>query len=333
MPVDRDPLLLAVADDRPFAARVAELAQLPLASIEERAFEGGELKLRPLDSVRDRSVVVIASLAGNAALPAGQKLVRLCFLLSVLRDNGAMHRTALIPYLAFARKDRRTQLRDPVNTRYVATLLEAAGLDRLLAIDVHDAAAIENAYRVPFDHLSAAPMFAAHLSARLQNQRCVVVSPDVGGIKRAQRFCDQLGARLGTEVDMAFIAKRRAAGKVSDSGLVGEVTGRAAIVIDDLCASGQTLIRAATALRAAGAARMVAIVTHAPTDEGIAAVVASGACDRIVTTNTVPVPPGEHGAQDARLEVLDVAPLFATALRRIRRGEPLAPLLDTWPID
>jgi ribose-phosphate pyrophosphokinase len=315
-----EPIVFACRDDAPFAARICALADVPLGQLEERAFEGGEFKLRPLQSVRGRDVIVLASLAGTRDLPAGQRLVRLCFLLSALRDNRARRRTALLPYLAFTRKDRRTQPRDPVNTRYVATLLEAAGVDHLVAMDVHNAAAIENAYRVPFDHLSAAPLFAAHLSEALRDRACVVASPDIGGIKRAQRFCDLLARELATPVGMTYITKRREAGVISHGSLVGHVADRTVLLVDDLCASGATLILAAATLRDAGAAALIAVATHAPTPDGIQALRHSGLFDRVVITNTVPSEAASEVATPAPgrtpVEVLDTAPLFASALRR-----------------
>jgi ribose-phosphate pyrophosphokinase len=331
--VDSSPIVFATTNDLSLAARICELAELRLGKLEERAFEGGEFKLRPLESVRGRDVVVVASLAGSAHSSAAERLTRLCFLLAVLRDNGAARRTALIPYLAFARKDQRTRPRDPVNTRYVALLLEASGLNHLIAIDVHNSAAVENAFRIPVDHLSAAPMFVRHLGSIIADQPVVVVSPDVGGIKRAQRFQELLAQSLCSEVEIAFIAKRRVAGRLSDAGIVGEATGRVAIVIDDLCATGATLKRAASALRASGASSVIALVTHTPMIEGVSTVVDSELFDQVITTNTVTLPNAIADDQAGMLHILDTAPLFAAALDRICRRKPLSPLLNSWPLE
>jgi ribose-phosphate pyrophosphokinase len=258
--------------------------------------------------------------------------VRLLFLLFGLRDAGATCTIALIPYLAFARKDRRTQQRDPVNSRYIAQLLEAAGMDRLVALDVHNPAALDNAFRVPVDHLSAVPMFVDHFATRPETAPLAIASPDVGGIKRVQIFGKLLERRLGREVELAFIEKRRAAGVVASGRVVGDVRGREVIVLDDLCASGGTLIRAATALCEAGASAVDVAFTHAPLDEGVDALAATPAISRIVFTDSVGST--AHGGPTSareRLSVLPTAPLLAQAMTRMMTGKPLAPLLDSWP--
>lgn len=329
-----DPRLFALSESRDFAQSVARSAGLALTPLEERRFEGGEFKLRPLESVRDRSVFVVESLAGEEKMPTAERLVRLLFLLSGLKDAGALHRVALVPYLAYARKERRTQLRDPVNTRYVAQLLEAAGLDRLIALDVHNPAALDNSFRIPVDHLSAMPMMADHFGGCLAALPLTVVSPDVGGVKRAQIFRELLQARLGREVEMAFIEKRRALDVVSSGVLVGDVSDRQVIVVDDLCASGGTLVRAAAICRRAGAAAVHAAVTHAPLLTGLDAVLAAPHLTSVVVTDSVGPGPGapRSSGDAARLTVLPVGPLFGQALRRMLDGKPLAPLLERWPI-
>jgi ribose-phosphate pyrophosphokinase len=329
-----EPRLFALSESRDFATSVAESARLALAPLEERRFEGGEFKLRPLESVRDRTAFVVESLAGDEVVPTAERLVRLLFLLSVLRDAGAIHRVALVPYLAYARKERRTQVRDPVNTRYVAQLLETAGVDRLIALDVHNPAALDNAFRIPVDHLSALPMMADHFVRHLGTAMITVVSPDVGGIKRVQLFRELLQHRLGREVEMAFIEKRRALDVVSGGTLVGDVSHRHVIVLDDLCASGGTLIRAADICRRAGAAAVHAAVTHAPLPAGLTAVLVAPSLASVVVTDSVgPAPAAARTSGDpVKLTVLSVGPLFGQALRRMLDGKPLAPLLERWPL-
>jgi ribose-phosphate pyrophosphokinase len=329
------PCFLALSESREFAACVAGEASLPLAALEERSIDGGEFKLRPLESVRGRTVFVVQSLAGNAPASVSDRFVRLLFLLNGLRDAGAERLIALIPYLAYARKDRRTQLRDPVNTRYVAQLLEASGIDRLIALDVHNPAALDNAFRIPVDHLSALPMFADYFARHFADLPLVVASPDVGGIKRVQVFRELLEARLGREVELAFIEKRRAAGVVSGGTLVGLPPGQpTVIVLDDLCATGGTLIRAAQVCRGAGAAAVHVAVTHLPLEPGVQALLANEAIASIVATDSVgnalqhPAPSPAHG----KLVTLSVCPLFGLAVQRLLAGKALAPLLRQWPV-
>jgi ribose-phosphate pyrophosphokinase len=329
------PCFFALSESRELAARTAQEAGCELTPLEERRFEGGEFKLRPLETVRGRSAFVFQSLAGTQDAATSERFVRLLFLLSGLRDAGAERCIALVPYLAYARKDRRTQPRDPVYTRYVAQLLEAAGADRLVALDAHSPAALDNAFRIPVDHLSALPMLADHFARQLGNAYLVVASPDVGGIKRVQLFRELLEERLSRDVDLAFIEKRRAAGVVSGGTLVGMTSEHpTVIVLDDLCATGGTLIRAASICRNAGAAAVHVAVTHVPLVAGLEALLGSEAIAGIVVTDSVGMghPRAPSSAARGKLVTLSVAPLLGHAVRRMLAGKPLAPLLRRWPL-
>ncbi|HEY6923533.1 MAG TPA: ribose-phosphate diphosphokinase [Steroidobacteraceae bacterium] len=324
----------ALRESRDLASAVYRHAGLSVAPLEERDFEGGEFKLRPLETVRDRTALILQCLAGTAEASAGERLVRLLFLLYGLRDAGAQRRVALLPYLTFARKDRRTQTRDPVNSRYIVQLLEAAGVDRVVTLDVHNPAALDNAFRVPIDHLSALPMMVDHFATRLADEQLTIASPDIGGVKRAQIFRELLETRLGREVELAFFEKRRAKGVVSGDALVGTVKGRTVLVIDDLCATGNTLKRAAEVCNRVGARAVYAAVTHAPYSPGIVSVTADPGIAGVITTDSVgyhfgPLPPDCAG----KLTVLSIAPLFGEAIQRMLSGKPLAPLLQHWPPD
>ncbi|HUN25761.1 MAG TPA: ribose-phosphate diphosphokinase [Steroidobacteraceae bacterium] len=330
------PCLFALSESRVLGSAVAAQAGIPLGQLEERNFEGGEFKLRPLESVRSRAVFVLQVLTGTADAPLAQRLLRLLFLLRGLGDAGAEHRVALVPYLAFARKDRRTQPRDPVSSRYVAELLESAGAQRVVAIDVHNAAAFDNAFRVPTDHLTALPLIVHHFATTLAGAPIAVASPDVGGIKRAQIFRELLARRLARDIDLVFIEKRRAGDVVSGGSIVGAVADKAVILIDDLCATGGTLVRAAAACRAAGALSVHAAVAHAPLAAGLEKMIASPDIASAVVTDAAGVPLGPRAAApqpDAgKLTVLTVAPLLGLAVKRMLEGRPLAPLLDRWPL-
>lgn len=327
-----EPRFFSLSECHGLADACCGAAGLPLSAVEERPFEGGEFKLRPLVSVRDRPVFVLESLANGSGFSPADRLIRLLFLLANLRDAGARTRTAIIPYLAYARKDRRTQLRDPVNTRYVAELLEAAGVTHLITLDVHNPAALDNAFRVPVDHLSALPMMTDHYARRLSSGEPVVVSPDVGGVKRAQTFQELLEARLGHPVELAFVEKRRASGKVTSGRLVGSVEARHALIVDDLCATGGTLIRAAERCRAAGCASVHVAVTHAPLPEGLENLASSPAIDEIVVTDSTGATGPRSASLQTKLTTLSIAPLLGLAVRRIHERKPVAPLLSRWPL-
>jgi ribose-phosphate pyrophosphokinase len=327
----RESLIFAPGESRALGQAVSEKAGIELATLEEREYEGGEFKLRPLQPVRGRTVFVVQSLAGTQETPIAQRLVRLLFLLQGLRDAGADRVVAVIPYLAYARKDRRTKPRDPVYTRYVAQLIEATGTDRVVALDVHNASSIDNAFRIPVDHLSALPMMAAHFTQHLPTGRLAVASPDIGGIKRAQTFRELLERRTGKEVELVFVEKRREGGVVSGGTIVGNASGRAVIVLDDLCASGSTLLRAASALRAAGAASVHAAVTHTPVEAGLAALLAAEDITQVIATDSVGCAPNINAAHRGKMKLLSAGELLGCAIARMVSGDSLAPLADHWP--
>src|SRR5208337_580801 len=196
----------------------------PLAKHEERQFEDGEHKTRPLDPVGGTDVYVVQSLQGGPSESANDKLCRLLFFIGALKDAGAARVTALVPYLCYARKDRRTKPNDPVITRYVASLFEAAGTDAIVTLDVHNPAAFENAFRCETVALTAAPLFTAYGRA-LNEERLCVVSPDPGGVKRAELFREALEAATGRPAGKGFADKHRSAGIVSGDLFVGDVAG------------------------------------------------------------------------------------------------------------
>lgn len=331
-----DPTYFALSESQQLADAVGRHAGLAVAGLEDRRFEGDEFKLRPLETVRGRTTFVFQSLAGTQDAPVTERFVRLLFLLNGLRDAGAVQRVVLIPYLAFARKDQRTQVRDPVYTRYVAQLLEASGADRLIALDVHNLAALDNSFRIPVDHLTALPMMVDHFATHFAHTNLAVTSPDIGGIKRAQIFRELLEKRLGREVELAFIEKHRSNGTISGrAALTGNIAGQAVILLDDLCVTGETLLRAADVCNRAGAASIHVAVTHAPLAPGVDALVTAENISSVLVTDSAGLTSqlqAKSGAVANKLVTLSIAPLFGRALQRILAGKPLAPLLSRWPI-
>jgi len=328
----QEPSFLALSESGSLGAAVCHEAGLSVTPLEERSFAGGEFKLRPLHSVRGRCAFVFQTLTSTSSAPVADRLVRLLFLLNGLRDAGATRCIAVIPYLAYARKERRTQLRDPVHTRYIAQLLESSGADQVICLDVHNPAALDNAFRVPFDHLTALPMIADHFARHLPAERLAVASPDVGGIKRAQIFRELLAARVQCAVQLIFAEKRRASGIVSSGGLVGDPAGMHVIIIDDLCATGGTVLSAAGMCRSAGALAVHVGVSHAPLAAGLDNLLAAESISQVVTTDSVGGAHQPVAGAGYKLVTLPIAPLIGQALRRILDGKPLAPLLTCWPV-
>jgi len=317
--------LFALHGTDELGAAVAAALGRPLAAHEERDFEDGEHKVRPLETVRGADVFVLHGLHGGPEQSPNDKLCRLLFFVGALKDCGVGRVTVVAPYLCYARKDRRTKPNDPVTIRYVASLFEAVGTDTVVTLDVHNPAAFENAFRRPTVALTAAPLFIDYVKT-LGDEKYSVVSPDPGGAKRADVFHEGLEAALARPVGKGFAEKRRSAGVVSGELFVGDVDGTTALIIDDIMVTGGTLIRAARGARQAGAKRVLAMVTHGLFPPGAERTILDPAIDRFVVTDAVPLPPLSDAAQ-AKVDKLAVAPLFAEAIRRLHAGDSLTDLL------
>jgi ribose-phosphate pyrophosphokinase len=322
--------LFALRATDAFGRRIAGALGEPLAAHEERDFEDGEHKARPLANVRGADVYVVQSLHGGPDESANDKLCRLLFFIGALKDAGAARVTAVAPYLCYARKDRRTKPGDPVTTRYVASLFEAVGTDAIVTLEVHNPAAFENAFRRPAVTLTAAPLFVDYgrtLNGENPGENFCVVSPDPGGVKRAELFRGALEAAIGRPVSKGFAEKHRSAGVVTGDLFVGDVAGATALVIDDLISTGGTLVRAARAARQAGARRVIALVAHGLFASGAATAVADPAIERLVVTDTVP--PFRLGADAPRdkIETVPAAPFLAEVIRRLHGREAVSDLM------
>lgn len=318
--------VFALSTSREFGEKVAGVLGRPLAEHEEREFEDGEHKARPLINVRGEDVFVIQGLHGDGAQSVNDKLCRLLFFLGAVRDQGAARVTAVIPYLAYARKDRRTKPRDPVATRYMAQLLEAMEVDAVMTLEVHNVVAFENAFRCRTHHLDTRRLFAAHLRERFDAGPVVVASPDPGGVKRAQLFQETLEAVLQRPVGFAFMEKRRSGGAVSGTMLMGEVAGATVLVMDDLISTGGTVLRATEACLDKGAKAVYALAAHGLFTGNAQSVVSDPRIAGITVTDTVP--PFRLDAAEGRLDVVSAAPLFAEAIRRCHENGSLVDLLE-----
>jgi ribose-phosphate pyrophosphokinase len=318
--------LFALQGTAELGEAIAKELGVALSAHEEREFEDGEHKARPLDLVRGKDVYVVHSLHGGPSQSANDKLCRLLFFIGAIKDAGAVRVTAVVPYLCYARKDRRTKLDDPVTTRYVAQMFESVGTDCIVTLEVHNPVAFENAFRRRTVTLTGAPLFINYVKA-LPDERFAVISPDPGGVKRADLFREALEAALERPIGKGFVEKRRSAGIISGDLFVGEVENCTALVIDDLISTGNTLLRAARAARQAGARRVIALVTHGLFMQGSAEALADPAIDQLVVTDAVPpFRLGNHPLRE-KIVTLPAAPLLAEAIGRLRQNETLADLL------
>jgi len=281
-------VLFALQSSRAYGEKIAGRLGIPLSDHEERAFDDGEHKTRPLVNVRGRDVYVIQSLYSDDGQSVNDKLCRLLFFIGALRDASAGRITAVVPYLCYARKDRKTQTRDPVTTRYVACLFEAVGTDRIVTLDVHNVAAFQNAFRCGTDHLEARKLFVDHFKATLRDEDLVVISPDIGGMKRADAFREALGRATDRTIPGGFMEKQRARGVVSGESLFADVEGRTVIIIDDLISTGTTIARAAKACRQNGAKRIYVAASHGVFAAKANEVLADPVFEKVIITDSLP---------------------------------------------
>lgn len=313
------PLLFALGASGPFGERVAGRLGISLAEHEEREFEDGQHKARSLVDVRGRDVFVLYSLHGDDQRSVNDKLCRLLFFLGSVRDAGARSVTALVPFLCYSRKDRRTKPYDPVTTRYVAAMFEAMGVDRVVTLDVHSLVAFDNAFRCLTEHLEARDLFVEHVAEALGSGPAAAVSPDVGGAKRAERFREALADRLGRPVAGGLIEKYRSEGVVSGDAVAADVDDRTVILFDDMISSGGTVARAARACKGAGARAVWAVASHGVFTEGADEALAEEAVDRVITLDTVPPERIRSEVVRSKLTRIDASGLFAEAIRTIHR--------------
>lgn len=322
------PLLFALAHSQSLGSAIAQQLGLALAPLEERLFEDGEHKLRPLQNVRKRDCYVLHTLFGEPGQTVNDKLNRLLFFIATLKDAAAGKVTAVVPYLAYARKDRKTQPRDPLTLRYVAQLFEAVGADAVIVLEVHNPAAMQNAFRCTTEMLPSAGLFASHLQHSLGSRPVFVLSPDAGGVKRAALFRQRLAQQIGRDVGLGFVEKFRSAGVLSGELLAGEVRTCQVLLFDDLISSGQTVLRAAHVALQHGATAVWVVAAHGLFNADAAAVLNDIAIERIFITDSVPISANAN-ALAHKLEVVSCVPLLAEVIRCCHSGGSIIELLQS----
>ncbi|MCK3781018.1 ribose-phosphate diphosphokinase [Ensifer sesbaniae] len=318
--------IFALNGTKALGRTIADHVGVALAEHEERDFEGGEHKARPLVSVRGEDVYLIHTLNGAPDESANDKLCKLLFFAATCRENGASRVTVVTPYLAYSRKDRQTKARDPVTTRYVAQLFEAVGVNTVVTLDVHNLSAFQNAFRCCTVHLNTRRLFSETIARLAGSEPVLIFSPDAGGIKRAQLLKESYELLSGNEAQLGIMEKRRSRGVVSGHLFAGDVQDAVVFVVDDMIGTGGTMLRAAEACRERGAKTVYVLAAHGLFDRGVEAVLAHPAIDRtIVTDSASPF----HVSEDilrSCVEIIPSAPLFGEAIRRLHSGGSIAAL-------
>jgi ribose-phosphate pyrophosphokinase len=301
----------------PLARAIADYCELPLADALVRRFADEEIFVEVQENVRGEDVFVIQS----TGYPANDNLMELLIMVDALKRASAKRITAVVPYLGYARQDRKPGPRTPISAKLVANLITVAGADRVLSVDLH-AGQIQGFFDIPTDNLYAAPVMSADILARWRDRNLMVVSPDVGGVVRARVLAKRLN-----NAPLAIVDKRRErAGESEVMNIIGEVEGRFCILVDDIVDSAGTLCNAAAALREAGAAEVVAYVTHGVLSGGAVARVERSALSELVITDSI----GNHETIGAcaRIRHLPIAPLLGEAIKRIADETSVSSLFD-----
>lgn len=304
-------MLFALPEARALGQALSGALNVPLARLEDRAFEDGEVKLRPLVPVRGHDVFVLQALHGHGPLSVHDRLCRLLFFAAALRDHGADRVTMIAPYLCYGRKDRRTKPHDPLTLRYVAQLIEAVGCDRFVTVEAHNVMAFQNAFRCETFHLQLAEVFLDEVARLGAGSALTVMSPDPGGIKRAQLFREAIEAQTGQPVGFAFLDKRRSASVRSTGALSGDVSGARVLIVDDMISTGGTILTAARVARAQGARDCIAMAAHGLFAEDARSLFAARELSQIIVTDSATNP------QSSRAGVVSLAPALAACVRQM----------------
>lgn len=298
------------------ARAVASHLQLPLAAVQVGRFSDLEVQVEILENVRGRDVFVFQSIAP----PANDHLMELLILVDALRRASAGRITAVMPYFAYARQDRRLRAaRVPITAKLIANMLTVSGVNRVLTVDVHSEQ-IQGFFDIPFDNVYASPVLLSDVWRRVRERAPVVVSPDVGGVARARALAKRLD-----DADLAIIDKRRPRPNDSEvMNVIGEVKGRVCIIIDDIVDTAGTLTTAAAVLKERGAERVVAYITHPVLSGPAVPRIASSALDELVVTDTLPLRAEARAC--SKIRQLSIAQLLAETVRRIHEEESVSSL-------
>jgi len=289
------------------SAEIAECLHVPLGDMVLSSFANGELYCRYGESIRGADLFVIQS----HCEPINDRIVQQLIMIDAAKRASARRITAVCPFYAYARQDRKAAGREPITARLLADLLTTAGADRMVTVDLHTGQ-IQGFFDTPVDHLTAVPLLAGHLAASVGSD-VTVVAPDAGGGKLARRFANNL-SEVGVESDLAFIDKRRPKGthNVAEAvEVVGDVVGRSCVLVDDMIDTAGTITAAAGLLHDRGAADVTIATTHGVLSGPAVDRLKNAPVREVVVTNTVPVPPEKRWDG---LTVLSIAPIIAEAL-------------------
>ncbi|MCM8783574.1 MAG: ribose-phosphate pyrophosphokinase [Candidatus Omnitrophica bacterium] len=308
-------LLLFTGNAHPLLAKeICKILKISLGDMLVSRFSEGEIRVKVNENVRGKDVFLIQP----TCPPTNDNMMELLIIIDALRRASARRITAVLPYFGYARQDRKDQPRVPITAKLVANLITTAGADRVLTIDLH-AGQIQGFFDIPVDHLFAVKVFEEYI--RKEKMRdLVIVSPDVGGIKMARAYAKRLAAGL------AIVDKRRISPEATEAmHILGEVKGKNAVIVDDLIATGGSLIEASFALKKAGAKKIYGAITHAVLSGDAVRKIDNSPLEELLVTNTIPL---ANEKKHPKIHVLSIAPLLAEAIKRIHHEESVSCLFE-----
>jgi ribose-phosphate pyrophosphokinase len=309
--------LLSGNSNLPLVKSIASYLELPITEASVRRFADEEIFVEILENVRGEDVFVVQS----TSYPANDNLMELLICIDALRRASAKRITAVLPYFGYARQDRKPGPRTPISAKLVANLITVAGANRVLSVDLH-AGQIQGFFDIPTDNLYGAPVMSEDIKARFGGRNITVVSPDVGGVVRARALAKRLN-----NAPLAIVDKRRERpGESEVMNIIGDVTGRFCILVDDIVDSAGTLCNAAGALREAGAEEVVAYCTHGVLSGAAVPRVEKSALSELVITDSIAQHEATAGTE--KIRILTIAPLLAEAIRRIADESSVSSLFD-----
>lgn len=308
--------LFALNSNKPLAEKIAKRMGLKLSTSSVVRFSDGEIQVNIDDSVRGKDVFLIQS----TSAPVNDNLMELLIMIDAVRRASAASINIVLPYYGYARQDRKTRAREPITAKLVADMIQAAGADRVLSLDLH-APQIQGFFDIPVDNLMGAPLLADYFLSNHLEEDAVVVSPDHGGVTRARKLAEFLGTSI------AIVDKRRPKANVAEvMNIIGDVKGKRAILIDDMIDTAGTITLAAQALKDAGATEVYACATHAVLSGPAVDRLNNSVIKSLVLTDSIQQP-AEKNLD--KMILVSVGPLMGDAIKLIMEHKPMSPLFDT----
>lgn len=308
--------LFALSSNKELAEKVASAMGIQLGKSTVRQFSDGEIQVNIEESIRGDHVFILQSTSS----PVNDNLMEILIMVDALKRASAEKISVVIPYYGYARQDRKARSREPITSKLVANMLEVAGVDRLLTVDLH-AAQIQGFFDIPVDHLMGAPLLADYFLTQGLDKDAVVVSPDHGGVTRARKLAEFLKAPI------AIIDKRRPRANVAEiMNIIGSVDGKRCILIDDMIDTAGTITLAAQALMDAGAIEVYASATHPVLSGPAIERIEKSPIKQLVVTDSIQLP---EEKQIDKLVQVSVGPLIGDAIKRIHENKPVSPLFTT----